>query len=399
MCPGEPHSRHCQTQLRPNNRLQGMRGRPCFRRTKGLRAGPASLTLVSLGAPCIRARICRRCEDRTALVYSTCLYCKTNLGSNEAIEHFPVGTRLAFDAAKGRLWAVCRRCSRWNLSPLEERWEAIEACKRSFRDTRRRVTTENIGMARLGDGLELIRVGAPLRAEFAAWRYGSQLLRRRRWPAAGSLVSNGISIGLATGWLPVIWPIVLSGAAYDLYRRNRTAARVEDELGTPRYIARKHARALRLLPSEESPSGWIVRVKHWSGTSEISGDEALRLAGTLLPLINSKGAASAQVAEAGGEIERAGGPEAYMVQSAAYLERWREHGTFRAADYRVADAPLRMRLALEMAAHEEVEQQAMQGELRLLERAWREAEEIAAIADRLVLPAAVERWVEKYRTS
>ncbi len=58
-----------------------------------------------------------------------------------------------------------------------------------------------------------------------------------------------------------------------------------------------------------------------------------------------------------------------------------------------------MRLALEMAAHEEVEQQAMQGELSTLERAWREAEEIAAIADRLILPAAVERAIEKYRNS
>jgi hypothetical protein len=33
---------------RSNHRLRGMRGRPCFART-GLRAGPASLTLVSSG--------------------------------------------------------------------------------------------------------------------------------------------------------------------------------------------------------------------------------------------------------------------------------------------------------------------------------------------------------------
>lgn len=59
-------------------------------------------------------------------MYSTCLFCSEDLGSNEAIEHFPVGRRLAFDAAKGRLWVVCRKCERWNLTPLEERWEAIE---------------------------------------------------------------------------------------------------------------------------------------------------------------------------------------------------------------------------------------------------------------------------------
>jgi len=47
------------------------------------------------------------------------------------------------------------------------------------------------------------------------------------------------------------------------------------------------------------------------------------------------------------------------------------------------------RLALEMAAHEEQERRAMEGELAELERAWREAEEIAAIADDLLLPASI----------
>ena len=68
------------------------------------------------------------------------MFCHESLGSNEAIEHFPVGRRLAFDAAKGRLWAVCKACERWNLSPLEERWEAIEECERLFRDTKLRVS-------------------------------------------------------------------------------------------------------------------------------------------------------------------------------------------------------------------------------------------------------------------
>jgi hypothetical protein len=40
-------------------------------------------------------------------MYSTCLFCNSDLGANQAVEHFPVGRRLAFDASKGRLWAVC----------------------------------------------------------------------------------------------------------------------------------------------------------------------------------------------------------------------------------------------------------------------------------------------------
>jgi len=63
-------------------------------------------------------------------MYATCLFCHSGLGKNEVVEEFPVGRRLAFDAANGRLWVVCGACGRWNLSPLEERWEAIETCER-----------------------------------------------------------------------------------------------------------------------------------------------------------------------------------------------------------------------------------------------------------------------------
>ncbi|HEV7838611.1 MAG TPA: hypothetical protein VGO75_11135, partial [Gemmatimonadaceae bacterium] len=75
-------------------------------------------------------------------MYSTCLFCHDKLGANEAVEHFPIGRRLAFDAAKGRLWVVCRKCERWNLTPIEERWDAIEECERAFRATKTRVSTD-----------------------------------------------------------------------------------------------------------------------------------------------------------------------------------------------------------------------------------------------------------------
>jgi hypothetical protein len=48
------------------------------------------------------------------------------------------------------------------------------------------------------------------------------------------------------------------------------------------------------------------------------------------------------------------------------------------------DVPLVDRLALEMAAHEETERRALEGELEELEAAWREADEIASIADALL---------------
>ena len=56
-------------------------------------------------------------------MYTTCLFCNESLGTNDVIELFPVGRRVAFDPEKGRLWVICPHCTRWNLSPIEERYE------------------------------------------------------------------------------------------------------------------------------------------------------------------------------------------------------------------------------------------------------------------------------------
>ena len=50
-----------------------------------------------------------------------------------------------------------------------------------------------------------------------------------------------------------------------------------------------------------------------------------------------------------------------------------------------------MRLALEMAAHEETERLYLASHLSLLETAWREAEEIANISDDLLIP----EWIRQ----
>ena len=90
---------------------------------------------------------CQPSERYNSPMYATCLFCNGALGRNESIEHFPVGRRLAFDAAKGRLWVVCPRCARWNLTPLDARWEAIEEAERAYRDSKLRVATDNVGLA------------------------------------------------------------------------------------------------------------------------------------------------------------------------------------------------------------------------------------------------------------
>jgi len=65
------------------------------------------------------------------IVYHTCLYCTKDLGGNQILETLPIGRRVAFDAAQGRLWVVCRSCEKWNLVPFDTRLETIEVCAES----------------------------------------------------------------------------------------------------------------------------------------------------------------------------------------------------------------------------------------------------------------------------
>ena len=59
--------------------------------------------------------------------------------------------------------------------------------------------------------------------------------------------------------------------------------------------------------------------------------------------------------------------------------------------------PAEVRLALEMATHEESERRALEGELKALEIAWKEADEIAAISDSLFVPTFIKEAIERFR--
>ena len=50
-----------------------------------------------------------------------------------------------------------------------------------------------------------------------------------------------------------------------------------------------------------------------------------------------------------------------------------------------------------MSLHEESERRALEGELAELERAWQEAEEVAAIADDLLVPESVDAAMRKLK--
>lgn len=342
-------------------------------------------------------------------VYSTCLFCNASLGGNEAIESFPVGRRLAFDSANGRLWVVCRKCERWNLSPLEERWEAIEMCERIFRDTRLRVSTDNIGLARVAGGLELVRIGPALRPEFAAWRYGDQFGRRRRRKLirvglgvgiVGGAVAGGIALGVSAGvgfgsggWW--IWRGIYAG-----YRRiaygspEAIVARVpyQDEEYGPQVIPLRRRALADVRLGTAGPGKLLLSLPVARPNSRelvhLTGEDAQRAAGYVLPAINWAGAEKTEVEQAVHLIESSRKAPSEFVHDVA-----REAGIGR----RLQELPNAARLALEMAAHEDSERRAMEGELALLETAWRQAEEIAKIADNLLVPPSVDEFLERHR--
>jgi hypothetical protein len=348
-------------------------------------------------------------------MYRTCLFCNGDLGHNDAVEQFPVGRRLAFDAARGRLWVVCRRCERWNLTPLEERWEAIEECERAFRATRLRVSTDEIGLARLREGLELVRIGEPQRPELAAWRYGDQFGRRRRRQivlggaaaaVAGTVLVAGPGLGLiGAGAISPMWNI--GNALVQLYRSKKLIAVPAPEGGVVRTRLADLDRVQLQIDGDElwlslpvvghgrSLGPWGRRGRD-AQTRQLRGDDAVRAAGALLPMINRSGGSAADVQRAVGIVEAAGSPERLFLSAARELSaRGGGFGRRRRAGLR--RVPHTTRLALEMAAHEESERRALEGELHLLEEAWRQAEEVAKIADDMFLPESIDADLARLR--
>lgn len=341
-------------------------------------------------------------------MWNHCIVCSSDLGANQDLEEFQIGNRLAFDGQRGRLWVVCPRCERWNLVPLEQRWEAVEALERAYRTTPARYSTAEIGLAQLGGGLQIVRIGDPIPGEFAAWRWGSRFGRRKR--RLDSSVKKGKLIKLESGtaWaagialaplVPFLAPIALFGGVG--YLISLLDARWPVEAAYPMGLGRHELRAGGITPSDIAP-GWSVHVQRpervvvagggqgfvlrWK---EFSGEDAVRLARRALPLLNKRTPQFVTVSDAVNQIATGGGVDRYLVHAAGLKPRW--------VPFRHYPKPIL--LAMEMALFEVEERRAMEGELERLAEAWREAEEIAAISDDLLPPKGWEAFREHARAA
>ena len=399
---------------------------------------PASVTPLTT-----RARPCRRVDPRGSSarscgVFRHCIHCTRDLGANEAIERLPIGRRIAFDPARGRLWVVCAHCARWNLVPFEERWEALEACERAFRGTPLRRSTDNIGLARVADGLELVRIGRPLRPEFAAWRYARAHAGRyvkaevARWSGIATLVALNVA-GVISGGLVMGVGLGFTGRLRDLF-----VGDAEDPL--------LHLNGLfgdPVLTRVMAPDGRVIRVRRSQhhtvraaivdGTLRVrypdpryaprrgewlawEGAAALPVLRTLLPAINRWTGSDRTVDTALQFASTHGGIDGMLRRYTRpdWSPEVAERGEGAEAEERrdrlamlpgaglgtpLATLSAARRLALEMALHEDDERRWLDGELHDLERHWREAESVAAIADRLLVPETVTAAVAAMRTA
>ena len=325
-------------------------------------------------------------------MYRKCLVCDQEFAENDALEHLTRGRKVAYDPEKGRLWLICRSCSRWSLIPIESRWEALEELEKLVRDQARVLSrTDNVALMRAGR-LEIVRVGRARLREEAWWRYGRELRQRRERfrklstagtigaaaAIAGSWATGGI--GFVTAWL--VWdnaPKVVTGGARWL-RFGSTAWRGRGEcmrcgrpVGRVRYAERG---GLILSAGEESP-GVIIRCSRCEQARDsgmlLTGQEASRTLRKVLGYHHFAGASERRVEKAVGLIEASGGPERLPMR---ILKRNRRFG----------DVGQVGRVALEIAVHEETERRLLAMELAELEAHWRREEELASIMDGELTP-------------
>jgi len=307
-------------------------------------------------------------------MYTTCAFCNGRFDGDGGPSGLGVGRRLAFDEWRGRLWVICPKCARWNLSPLEDRWERIEALARAAHAGHLVAATDQVALLRW-QRYDLVRVGKPPRVELAPWRYGERLRARQRERAKVVIPLTLAAIGLgiaanaaAGGSLGVFaWNLhALGDWAYVQIVGNRRVALAEppicERCGTAMQLRAKHVQHARLVADTRADFAVLLSCPrcHQEGAM-LTGQEAAQVLRPGLAYLNVRRSSRRRAEEAARVVDQSGGPDRLIHDIA------RRELTLRSLR-------AERQLALEMAVDE-------QAEVQELERQWREAEEIAGIAD------------------
>jgi hypothetical protein len=308
-------------------------------------------------------------------VFKTCAFCNAPFDGDGGPSGLGVGRRLAFDEWRSRLWVVCSRCSRWNLTPLDDRLERIEAVARAARDEGRvAAATEQVALIRW-QRYDFVRVGKPLRVELSTWRYGERLRTRQRERMKVVLPLTALAVGLgivanvaAGGGLGVfVWNLhTLVDRAYVGIVGNRRVLLAEPPIcvhcGTLMQLRARHVQHARVVPDAHAEVAVVLSCpKCRREGAQLTGLDAVQVLRQGLTYLNVSRSGRRKAEDAARVVDQVGGPDRLLHDVA------RREVTLRSL------RPER-RLALEMAVDE-------RAEVEELERQWREAEEIAEIAD------------------
>ena len=321
-------------------------------------------------------------------MFRSCAFCTAAFDGDGGPSGLGVGRRLAFDEWRGRLWVVCPRCSRWNLTPFDDRLERIEAVARAASQGRIAASTDQVALIRW-EQFSFVRVGKPPRVELATWRYGERLRNRQRErlkvvvPLTVAAIGLGIAANVAAGggFGVVVWNI--HRIADGIYLRivgGRKVGLVEAPIcahcGTLMELRARHVQHARVVPDRHADMAVVLSCPRCRQEgAQLTGTDAIQVLRQGLTYLNLSRGGRRKAEDAAREVDMVGGPD-QLVRDIAQREL-----TLRSL------RPERG-LALEMAVDE-------RAEVLELERQWREAEEIADIADGTLSTSA--EVVEKLR--
>lgn len=325
-------------------------------------------------------------------MYTTCAFCSGPLGGDGGPSGLGVGRKLAYDGWKSRAWVICAKCARWNLTPFDTRLDTIAALDGMAGTGRVAASSEQVALIRSGP-YDIVRVGKPPRVEMAGWRYGERMKARERErlkvvvpvtvAAIGVAilvdVAAGGGVGFMVGQIPNI-----GDSVYTALVGNRKIGLIELPIcrtcGRAMVLRAKHVQHARLSFTAHRDLTLLLLCSHCDSLgADLSGPEAelaLRAGLTYVNLKKRK-KIKKKAEEAAGYLDRHGGPEAFLRNSARMEKTVRQLAAGEA-------------LALEMAVDE-------QAELKELEREWRKAEELAEIADNLLVDRSVEEQLRKMK--
>ena len=324
-------------------------------------------------------------------MYQTCAFCSGALGGDGGASGLAVGRRFAYDGWKSRAWVICRRCGRWNLTPMDTRLDTVAALERMAAAGRVAATTDQVALIRLGP-VDVVRVGKPRRVELAGWRYGERLKARERerlkvvvpvtLAVVGVTIATNVAFGGGTAYLvgqvPRLGDAVYTGLVGN--RKVNVEPPVCGHCGAIMVLRARHVQHARLSRTMHQDLALLLRCPHCEQVGAmLEGSEAEQALRHGLTYVNLKKGRriKRKAEEAATVVERAGGPQELIA------------GATR-DEIAVSSLKGAQGLALEMAVDE-------QAEVRDLEREWRRAEEIAAIADNLLVPPSVEDELKRLK--